>query len=134
MRLEDDFWRIRTDTGELADAERNALRGYLDEKGFKNAIIDDNLVIAGELTWQEVVEAIEAFYEGKADVFHSERGKRSFRGSERSRPNKAGKLPTLNPRRIFSMNQTLIYHIITCLRIYLRTISCSPPHRLFRRS
>ena len=33
LRLEDHFWRIRTDTGELADAERNALRAYLDEKG-----------------------------------------------------------------------------------------------------
>ena len=33
LRREDDFWRIRTDTGELADAERNALRAYLDEKG-----------------------------------------------------------------------------------------------------
>jgi murein L,D-transpeptidase YcbB/YkuD len=66
LRLEDDFWRIRTDTGELADAERNALRAYLDEKGFKTAIIDDNLAIAGELTWQEVVEPIEAFYEGEA--------------------------------------------------------------------
>ena len=33
LRLEDEFWRIRTDTGELADAERNALRAYLDEKG-----------------------------------------------------------------------------------------------------
>ena len=69
LRLEDDFWRIRTDTGELADAERNALRAYLEEKGFKTATIDDNLAIAGELTWQEVVEPIEAFYEGKADVY-----------------------------------------------------------------
>jgi hypothetical protein len=43
LRLEDEFWRIRTDTGALADAERNALRAYLDEKGFKTAIIDDNL-------------------------------------------------------------------------------------------
>jgi nicotinic acid phosphoribosyltransferase len=69
LRLEDEFWRIRTDTGELADAERNALRAYLDEKGFKTAIIDDNLAIAGELTWQEIVEPVEAFYEGKADVY-----------------------------------------------------------------
>ena len=69
LRLEDDFWRIRTDTGELADAERNALRAYLDEKGFKTAIINDNLAIAGDLTWQEVLEPIEAFYEGKADVY-----------------------------------------------------------------
>ena len=60
LRLEDDFWRIRTDTGELADAERNALRAYLDEKGFKTAIIDHNLAIAGELTWQEIVEPVEA--------------------------------------------------------------------------
>ena len=45
LRLEDHFWRIRTDTGELADAERNALRAYLDEKGFKTAMIDDNLAM-----------------------------------------------------------------------------------------
>ena len=56
LRLEDEFWRIRTDTGALADAERNALRAYLDEKGFKTAIIDDNLAIAGELTWKEVLK------------------------------------------------------------------------------
>jgi nicotinic acid phosphoribosyltransferase len=43
LRLEDEFWRIRTDTGELAEAERNALRAYLDDKGFKTAMIDDNL-------------------------------------------------------------------------------------------
>ena len=49
LRLEDDFWRIRTDTGELAAAERNALRAYLEEKGFKTAIIGDHLAIAGEL-------------------------------------------------------------------------------------
>jgi hypothetical protein len=69
LRLKDDFWRIRTDTGELADAERNALRAYLDEKRFKTAIIDDNLAVAGELTWQEIVEPVEAFYKGKADVY-----------------------------------------------------------------
>jgi hypothetical protein len=45
LRLEDEFWRIRTETGELADAERNALRAYLDEKGFKTAMMDDNLAV-----------------------------------------------------------------------------------------
>jgi len=69
LRLEDEFWRIRTDTGELTDAERDTLRAYLDEKGFKTAMIDDNLAIAGELTWQEIVEPIEGFYKGKADVY-----------------------------------------------------------------
>ena len=58
-----------TDTGELAGTERNALRAYLDEKGFKTAMIDDNLVIAGKLTWTEVFEPIQGFYEGKADVY-----------------------------------------------------------------
>ena len=69
LRLEDEFWRIRTDTGELAETERNALRAYLDEKGFKTAMIDDNLVIAGKLTWTEIFEPIQGFYEGKADVY-----------------------------------------------------------------
>ena len=69
LRLEDEFWRIRTDTGELAETERNALRAYLDEKGVKTAMIDDNLVIAGKLTWTEIFEPIQGFYEGKADVY-----------------------------------------------------------------
>src|SRR5580692_10509240 len=79
LRLEDEFWRIRTDTGELAETERNALRAYLDEKGFKTAMIDDNLVIAGKLTWTEVFEPIEGFYEGKADVhpFNLPRGQQA---------------------------------------------------------
>jgi len=54
LPLEDEFLRIRADTGELADAERNAHRAYLDEKGFKTAMIDDNLAITGKLTWQDV--------------------------------------------------------------------------------
>jgi hypothetical protein len=33
LRLEDEFWRIRTDPGELADAERN-LRGC-----FKDSVL-----------------------------------------------------------------------------------------------
>jgi hypothetical protein len=47
--------------GELAETERNALRAYLDKKGFKTAMIDDNLAIAGELTWKKVFEPIESF-------------------------------------------------------------------------
>jgi hypothetical protein len=69
LRLEGEFWRIRSDTGELADTERDALGAYLDEKGFKTAMIDENLAIAGELTWQEVVEPSRLFTRGKADVY-----------------------------------------------------------------
>jgi hypothetical protein len=36
---------------------------------FKTAMIDDNLAIAGELTWKEVFESIESFYAGKAEVY-----------------------------------------------------------------
>jgi hypothetical protein len=61
--------RIRTDTGEIPDAKPNALRAYLVEKGFNTAMIGDNLAIAGELTWQKVIEPIEGFYGGKADVY-----------------------------------------------------------------
>jgi hypothetical protein len=55
LRLEDEFWRIRTDTGELTDAERDALRAYLDEKGFKTAMIDDNLAIAEPRIEPEII-------------------------------------------------------------------------------
>jgi len=37
-------------------------------------MIDNKLAIAGELTWQEVVESIDGFYEGQADVHPPERG------------------------------------------------------------
>ena len=32
-------------------------------------MIDENLVIAGKLTWTEAFEPIEGFNEGKADVY-----------------------------------------------------------------
>jgi hypothetical protein len=32
-------------------------------------MIDDNLAIAGELTWKKVFEPIESFYAGKAEVY-----------------------------------------------------------------
>jgi hypothetical protein len=31
-------------------------------------MVDDKLAIAGPLTWQQVVESIEGFYEGQADA------------------------------------------------------------------
>jgi hypothetical protein len=37
LRLEDEFWRIRTDTGELAETERNALNG---EEGSVYAVME----------------------------------------------------------------------------------------------
>ncbi len=58
MRLEDEFWRIRTDTGELADAEHDALRAYLDEKGFKTAMIDDNRWRGHGLTSPDISQAL----------------------------------------------------------------------------
>ena len=84
LRLEDEFWRIRTDTGELAETERNALRAYLDEKGFKTAIIDDNLVIAGKLTWTEVFEPSTASTGVRQTCIHSERA--SLRPRHREDP------------------------------------------------
>jgi hypothetical protein len=32
-------------------------------------MIDNKLAIAGELTWQEVIESTVGFYEGQADVY-----------------------------------------------------------------
>jgi hypothetical protein len=55
LRLEDDCGgyaqtRASSPMQSVTHSERNALRAYLDEKGFKTAIIDYNLAIAGELT------------------------------------------------------------------------------------
>ena len=90
LRLEDEFWRIRTDTGELADAERNALRAYLDEKGFKTAMIDDNLAIAGELTWKRgSLNPSRASTRARRTCIHSERG--NIRLRHREDPAKRGR-------------------------------------------
>jgi hypothetical protein len=75
LRLEDEFLRIRTDTGELAETERNALRAYLDEKGFKTAIIDDNLVIAGK-PGRKSLNPSTASTRVRQTSIHSERGTR----------------------------------------------------------
>jgi hypothetical protein len=82
LRLEDEFWRIRTDRGELADEERNALRAYLDEKGFKIAMIDDSLAISGELTRKESLRSSRASTRARRKCIHSERGT-AFCGLER---------------------------------------------------
>jgi hypothetical protein len=82
----------------------NALRAYLDEKGFKTAIIDDNLVIAGKLTWTEVFEPI--------------------RGIERIRPNR------MRPENCLSLATQAFQYFNTnhksflssCLRIRLSVI------------
>jgi hypothetical protein len=69
VRLEDDFWRIRTDIGELAESERNELKEYFDEIKMPYKIIAGSLCISGRVDRDAIFERVEHFYDGRAEVY-----------------------------------------------------------------
>ncbi len=69
VRLEDELWRIRTDAGELPDSERKELEKYFGEVGLPFRIVDGRLCVSGDVDMNVVIERLEHFYEGRAQVF-----------------------------------------------------------------
>lgn len=68
VRLEDDLWRIRTDTGELSASERDELIEYFGEIKLNYQVITGHVCIAGSIDRGSVFERLEHFYEGRAEV------------------------------------------------------------------
>ena len=69
VRIENDSWRIRTDTGELSESERMELTEYFDEIKLPYLIVNECLCIAGEVDRDAVFERLAHFYDGRAEVF-----------------------------------------------------------------
>ena len=68
VRLEDDLWRIRTDTGELPESERDELIEYFGEVKLNYRAVNGQVCIACTIDRDSVFERIEHFYSGRAEV------------------------------------------------------------------
>ncbi|MFH1964430.1 MAG: hypothetical protein ABIJ42_02710 [Acidobacteriota bacterium] len=71
VRLEDDLWRIRTETGELAEFERSELIEYFDEIKLPYLLVNGCLCIAGGVNKDSVFERLQFFYDDRAEVLLS---------------------------------------------------------------
>jgi len=69
VRLEEDFWRVRTEAGELPESERKELSEYFNEIKLPYQVVDGGLCIAGAVDREAVFERLEHFYDGRAEVF-----------------------------------------------------------------
>jgi hypothetical protein len=69
VTLEDDLWRIRTDTGELPESERDELLEYFGEIKLNYRVVGGHVCIVGTIDRNSVFERLEAFYDGRAEVF-----------------------------------------------------------------
>lgn len=68
VRLEDDLWRIRTDTGELTASERDELIEYFGEIKLNYQIVTGHVCIAGTIDRESVFERLGYFYDDRAEV------------------------------------------------------------------
>jgi len=68
VRLEDDLWHIRTDTGELPESERDELIEYFREIKLNYRVAEGHVCIAGAVDRNSVFERMNHFYDGRAEV------------------------------------------------------------------
>ena len=69
IRLEDDFWHIRTDNGELPRSARSEVEEYLKETKIQYQIIEGCICIPAEVKRNTVFKVLEHFYDGRAEVY-----------------------------------------------------------------
>jgi hypothetical protein len=69
VRLEEGYWRIRADEGELEAAEQEELRAYLDEIRLPYRIQHGRLCVPGSISWEELDERLQHFYDGRAELY-----------------------------------------------------------------
>lgn len=69
VRLEDDYWYVRTDKGELPESEQQKLEDYLIENRMPYKTNEGCLFISVEIERDTIFKAIEHFYKGKAEVY-----------------------------------------------------------------
>lgn len=69
VRQEGEFWRIRTDRGELTKGEQQELRHYLDEVRLPYRVEHGRICIPGSISWEVLYERLAHFYDGRAEVY-----------------------------------------------------------------
>ena len=69
VRVEDGFWRIRTELDEITAQEQNDLIEYFNEIRFPYQIISKRLCVPDAMRWADIRERLEHFYDGWAEVY-----------------------------------------------------------------
>ncbi len=69
VRLEDNAWRIQTETGELPKSERDELIEYFSDIKVPYHLANGCLSISGGVDRELVFERLEHFYDNRAEVF-----------------------------------------------------------------
>lgn len=69
VRLENDLWRIRAESGEIPESEQKELEEYLIEIKMPYRLVDGRLCLEGGVDRDSVFERLQFFYDGWADVF-----------------------------------------------------------------
>jgi hypothetical protein len=69
IRLEEGFWRIRSDEGELDAVEQDQLEDYFFEIQMPYRMFDGRLGIPGSISWETLDKRFSDFYNGRAEVF-----------------------------------------------------------------
>ena len=68
VRLEEDLWHIRTDTGELPESERDELIEYFDKIKLNYRVDGGHICVVGNIGRDTVFERLEHFYDDRAEV------------------------------------------------------------------
>jgi hypothetical protein len=68
VRVEDGYWRIRSEKRELRATEHRELIEYFDEIRFPYEVINGRVRVPESVDVQDIFERLEHFYEGRAEV------------------------------------------------------------------
>jgi hypothetical protein len=69
VRLEDDYWRIRSDKGELDLAEQQALQTYFDEIRLPYRLFQGRPCVSDVVPWEFIFGRLQRFYADRAEVY-----------------------------------------------------------------
>ena len=68
VRVEDGYWRIRSEKRELRATEHRELIEYFDEIRFPYEVINGRVRVPESVDLHDIFERLEHFYEGRAEV------------------------------------------------------------------
>jgi len=69
VRIEEGYWRIRSEKREIGQEEQRRLTEYFHETRFPYRIIEGRLCVPESVPWDEIIERLDHFYDGIADIY-----------------------------------------------------------------